>query len=288
MNKELEQYWMKFFNHPLCTEELIDIVRERTGIDTNIKVNASRHTILSGAPGVGKTFTTIQELEKHNIPYVLIEPGMSDIVITMKLAWGVYNLEEDQELVVVPDDADDVIFKDLKTLNKWKLATGKHDPHWGYNSSIMGTVSQLRKQKKNAEAQALLAFQEEGEIGLKIPLDRVRFFVLCNKDYEDPAATSAKFFDSIEPVLDRFEYIRLDMPWQEKWGWLAHVLCSSQPFDDYSLDDEDKKELLDFLYNKWENIKSRYGASYRFVEKLAADSINHPTTKIDKWNRRIK
>jgi len=28
MNKELQQYWMKFFNHPLCTEELIDIVQK--------------------------------------------------------------------------------------------------------------------------------------------------------------------------------------------------------------------------------------------------------------------
>jgi hypothetical protein len=28
VTKELKQYWMKLFNHPLCTEELIDIVRK--------------------------------------------------------------------------------------------------------------------------------------------------------------------------------------------------------------------------------------------------------------------
>lgn len=267
--------------------ELIDIVQDATGIKDKL-VEATRHTIISGAPGVGKTHTTLAEIEQSGKPFMTIVPGMTDLAITVNLAYRLYTLPEDEELIVVIDDADDVVFGDLKTLNRWKLATQDVEPQWAHEVDFSNTFTKLEKQGKTVEIEALKSFQEDGSIGVRIGLERVRFIVLCNTDLEDPKQLSKKLFNSVEAVIDRFTYERLEMPWQEKWGWLAYILGTTQPFEDVHLDESQKKELLVWLFSNWDNLKSREGASYRFVRKMAADMINNPTKYLDKWQRGIK
>ena len=100
--------------------QLKDLVRDATGINKKL-ITATMHTILSGAPGVGKTYTTIEELEANNLPYVLITAGMTDVEITMRLANGIALLKPGQELIVVVDDADDVILVISQLLTVGKL-----------------------------------------------------------------------------------------------------------------------------------------------------------------------
>lgn len=268
-------------------DELVDIVHDATGIKTKI-VCATRHTIISGAPGVGKTYTTLAELDAANVPYVCLTPGMTEIAITVTLATHTKRLKDDEELIVVIDDADDIVFGDLKTLNRWKLATSDNDPKWSYEKDMSGTISKLEKQKMWEQIKALKSFRVDGGIGIEIPLDRVRFVILCNTDLEDPKSLSKKLFNSVEAVIDRFHYERLEMPWQEKWGWLAYILSTTQPFDNIALTDDQKKEILTWLYANWPNLKSASGASYRFVLKLSEYMINEPTKYLDKWNRMVK
>lgn len=268
-------------------DQLKSIVRDAAGINTKI-VYATKHTILSGAPGVGKTYTTIAELETNNIPYILITAGMTEVEITMRLANGISQLQNNEELVVVVDDADDVIFGNLQTLNRWKIATADIKPYWSYPKNIQNTLIQLEKAGREVEAERIRKFQVEGSLGLEIPLDQCRFVVLCNTDLEDTTQVKKTLRSSVEAVLDRFEYERLNMPWQEKWGWLAYVLANSQPFDEIELDSSDKKEVLNFLYTNWQNLKNADGASYRFVRKLVDDMVNYPDTYGDRWARRLK
>lgn len=271
----------------LRNNELISLVRDASGINEKI-VTATMHTILSGAPGVGKTYTTIAELEANNVPYIMITSGITEVEVTMRLANAVGQLKQGEQLVVVVDDADDVIFGSLATLNRWKIATADMNPYWSYPKNVQSTLMQLEKADRHAEVSRISKFLVEGSLGLEIPLDQCRFIVLCNTDLEDMDQVKKPLRSSVEAVLDRFEYERLSMPWQEKWGWLAYVLSNSQPFEEVTLDAEQKKEVLNFLYTNWSNLKSSSGASYRFVRKLVDDMINNPDSYMDKWSRRIK
>jgi hypothetical protein len=267
-----------------------ELARDSLAI-TKKKVEATKHSIYSGAPGVGKTFTFTDLIKLHKLPYVMVTAGMTEIELTSRLAHGIANLKKGEELIVLVDDADDVVFDNIRTLNRWKIATADIDPYWSYPKDISPTILKAEKSKNYSLASALKKFRTPSSLGLEIPLDRARVIILCNTDLEDPKSLSKKLFSSAEAVIDRFKYERLDMPWQEKWGWLAYVLSNTQPFEDeYNviLDDSQKKELLNFLYTNWQNLKSKHGASYRFVRKLAEEQVNHPDDYIDRWARMVK
>ena len=271
-------------------EKSRNFTKSALGIKKKI-VEATRHSILSGPPGVGKTYGTMDECKKAGIKYITIAPGMTDLQLAIKLAIGVAELNDNEDLAVILDDADDVVFGTYETLNKWKLAMGDidHDlgiiPHYHYPASMIQTIASLTKQKRMKIVETIQKWQSESDIGLSIPMDRVRFIVLCNLDLENPKAfSSPKIRSAVAPVLDRFNYKRMSMPWEHQWGWLAYTLKNTQPFPDYPLTVEQKRLLLDWMYSNWEKLRS---SSYRTVKKLAADMINE-TEYEDAWKENLK
>ena len=256
--------------------------------DNGKLVEAARHSAVSGPPGVGKTYGTIEELRKLGVKYTTIAPGMSDAAMTIKLAYNIYHLADDEELVLVMDDADDVIFKDYASLNRWKIALADAEPDLGliptYNHpvSMTNTISSLRKAGKDDIANALEHFQEPDSVGVTIPFDRVRVIILCNLDLEDPTNFNKKMRSAVVPTVDRMNYVRIIADKEKQWGWLAHTLSKTQPFKDYTLTDDVKRDLLNWMYSNWDNLRS---TSYRTVQKLAADVINYPSDYESRWEK---
>jgi len=262
------------------------------------KVEAKRHTILSGPPGVGKTYGAQDECNKGDVKYIKIDPGTSDINQTVKLACGVYSLKKDEELVVLLDDADDVVFGSYETLNKWKIAMADTDyeqgiiPTFTHSVSMTNLLQTLEKQaaldpSKYQIIKALKHFMPADSLGVSIPTDKVRFVVLCNLDLEDPKvfSKSAKMKSAITPVLDRMQYKRINVNWEKQWGWTAYVLGETQPFDNYKLTMAQKVELMTWMYSNWDKLRS---TSYRTVRVLAAAMINQPDSYIDEWKNELK
>lgn len=269
-------------------------VRKSIGA-TEKKVESARHTVYSGPPGVGKTFGTIEECIAANKKYIVIAPGTTDIELAVKLAHGVYTLKEGEELVVILDDADDVVFGSYATLNKWKVAMADAKPELGlvpmfnHPVAVINTITALEKAGKNVVAEALKSYSGADSIGVGIPMERVRFVILCNLDLEHPKAFSRnpKMKSAVEPVLDRMNYKRVEVDKKESWGWLAYVLGVSQPFESqgFLLTDDQKVALLDWMWSNWDDLRS---TSYRTVEKLAEDMINYEDEYEDYWEEKLK
>jgi hypothetical protein len=168
-------------------------------------------------------------------------------------------------------------------------------PTLNHPVSMNGTIKSLEKQveagntSKQVLIDALMSFQSPDSLGVSVPTDKVRFVILCNLDLEDPRAFSrnTKLKSAIGPVLDRMEYKRIDLDWEKQWGWLAYVLGMSQPFEEqgYPLSDEQKIELLQWMYSNWNGLRS---TSYRTVRKLAEAMINDPENYIDNWQDQLK
>lgn len=258
-------------------------------------VEATRHVVLTGPPGVGKTHGTIEECEKANAKHILISSGTSDIALALQIAYGVYSLKEDEELVCIADDADDVIFGSYERLNKWKIAMGDINEDLGiiptldHNVSMFNTIQALKKQKKHDMVKAVEAFSSDDSVGIKVPMDRCRVVILANLDVANPKSyISRKIANAAMPVIDRTHEKRININWEKQWGWLAYVLNKSQPFNHYHLTDDQKIELLNWMYDNWGDEPKLKSTSYRAVMKLAAEMINNPDNYRMAWKEHLK
>jgi len=258
-------------------------IKKAAGI-VKLKVEAKKHTVISGPPGVGKSYTTFREVKESGKPFVMIGAGASDAAVMSKIAYNVkkYCINKKQELILLYDDADDVIFKDKSSMNTWKIAMGKNNPVYSRDIDLSSTIVKLRKQSKDEIADAIEFFQEEGEVGITIPFDKVRIIVLCNKNYEDPKQVYHSKRDDVEALLDRVKYTRLDFEWKVSWGWLAYILQSSQPFeeDGFKLTKAQKSYICKWMWDKWETMRN---CSYRTIEEMAEHMINDPDDFEDEW-----
>lgn len=245
-------------------------VRKMLGIDKG-KVSGKRHTIISGPPGVGKSFTVMEEISKAKVNYIQFGAGATDSGMALELAYQVNKLKPDEELIVLFDDADDILFRDYETANKFKFAMAKYDPFYAQDVNLISARARYEKAGRMDLVDAIDAFSVPGKVGIHIPMDQVRFFIVCNRNCEDPKQFTKKIWSAAEAIVDRVKYKRLDFEWKVSWGWLAHILSKSQPFEEVSLKPEQKRELTNWMWVNWENMRNQ---SYRTVEEMAEYMIN--------------
>lgn len=269
-------------------KELSVMVEEALGVAKHVKVEAKRQSIIEGPPGVGKTFTTNQTCDACKIQAIEIGTGSTLSYIATKFAYADYYIPQNQEICVIWDDADDVVFGEKKTANIWKnvFMDDEHEPRFMHNVNLTNEIKKLENQGKIKHVEAMRAYMPDDSMGIEIPMTRFRHIFLTNYDYETISEKANKSW--MRPIVDRFNVNRLQYEWTTAWGWLSFVLLNSQPFKKYNinLSEDQKIKIITWLFDKWSNMGNKQ--TYRTVREMAQYIINEPTNYHNRWQKFIR
>jgi len=223
-----------------------------------VKKGDVRAMIVTGPPGVGKSFGVERVLGKHDVfanvandtklkKYEVVKGAMSAIGLYKKL----YEFS-DRKCILVFDDCDSVLLDDL-SLNILKAALDsgkKRTIHWN-------TDSRLLRQEGVPNS---FDFHGGAIFISNIKFDHVK---------------SKKLRDHLEALESRCHYLDLTIDTtREKLLRIKQVVNECGMLDDYKLTDEDKQEVVDYINNNAERMRE---LSLRMVLKVADIRVSMPS-----------
>jgi hypothetical protein len=243
-------------------EEIIERLRMRFQILEDmtraVKKGDVRAMIVTGPPGVGKSFGVEKVLAKHDVfadvaqnsklkKYEVVKGAMSAIGLYKKL----YEFS-DKKSILVFDDCDSVLLDDL-SLNILKAAldsSKKRTIHWNTDSRLLRSEGVPN------------SFEFSGGA-----------IFITNIKFEN--VRSKKLQDHLEALESRCHYLDLTIDTdREKLLRIRQVVAECGMLDDYDFTDLEKEVLIDFIDEKKGRLRE---LSLRMVLKLADLKKSMPT-----------
>ena len=245
-------------------ESILNRLRERFGILDDmtraVKSGAVRAMIVTGPPGVGKSFGVEKVLSKHDLmadiandsklkKYEVVKGAMSAIGLYSKL----YHFK-DKKNVLVFDDCDSILLDDL-SLNILKAAldsSKKRTIHWNTDSHLL----------RREGVPDSFEFQGGAIFITNIKFDHVK---------------SKKLRDHLEALESRCHYLDLTIDTtREKLLRIQQVVTDCGMLDEYDLDDATKLQVVDYVRANTDRVRE---LSLRTVLKIADLAASFPA----KW-----
>ena len=222
-----------------------------------VKRGDVRAMIVTGPPGVGKSFGVEKVLSKHDVmaniandsklkKYEVVKGAMSAIGLYSKL----YEYS-DKKSILVFDDCDSVLLDDLSlNILKAALDSGKKRMiHWNTDSRIL----------RSEGVPNSFEFKGGAIFITNIKFDHVR---------------SKKLKDHLEALESRCHYLDLSIDTErEKLLRIRQVVRDAGMLDSYDLSDEAKVEVVDFINDNAARMRE---LSLRMVLKIADIRVSMP------------
>jgi len=245
-------------------DEILDRLRDRFEILDDmtraVKAGKVKAMIVTGPPGVGKSFGVEKVLSKHDVfanvaqdeklkKYEVVKGAMSAIGLYSKL----YHYS-DRKNVLVFDDCDSILLDDL-SLNILKAAldtSAKRTIHWNTDSSLL----------RREGVPDSFEFKGGAIFITNIKFDHVK---------------SKKLRDHLEALESRCHYLDLTIDTErEKVLRIRQVVTECGMLDSYELTDVQKTDVVDFVTDNTARLRE---LSLRTVLKIADLAASFP----DKW-----
>jgi len=245
-------------------ESILDRLRDRFEILDDmtraVKGGKVKAMIVTGPPGVGKSFGVEKVLSKHDVfanvandeklkKYEVVKGAMSAIGLYSKL----YHFK-DKKNVLVFDDCDSILLDDL-SLNILKAAldsSKKRTIHWNTDSHLL----------RREGVPDSFEFQGGAIFITNIKFDHVK---------------SKKLRDHLEALESRCHYLDLTIDTtREKLLRIQQVVTDCGMLDEYDLDDATKLQVVDYVRANTDRVRE---LSLRTVLKIADLAASFPA----KW-----
>ena len=246
--------------------EIIERLRERFEILDDmtraVKAGKVRAMIVSGAPGVGKSFGVEKVLSKHDTfaniandkkfkKYEIVKGAMSAIGLYAKL----YEFSDEKNILVF-DDCDSILLDDL-SLNILKAAldsSKKRTIHWNTDSRLLRSEGVPN------------SFEFKGGA---IFITNINFAHVKSKKLQDHLAA----------LESRCHYIDLTVHGEREKMLRIRQIVGDGMLEEYGFTDEQIAEIIDYVD---ENKRRLRELSLRTVIKMADLVKSFPN---DKWKR---
>lgn len=196
-------------------------------LDSNI-----RSLVVTGAPGVGKTYTVEHVLENApNAKFEVVKGGLSAVNL-YKLGWR----NKKAGNVVVLDDADG-IFLDEDALNILKALC---------DSSPVRRVSWLKESASLKEDEIPTSYEFEGS-----------FIFISNLDFQKYVDMGGnKYVAHFEALMSRSLYLDLRLFDRQAISlWITHVATAGKMFAKEQVSDELGAEILDWIADRRDDLR---------------------------------
>jgi hypothetical protein len=245
-------------HHHITDEEITERLRVRFKVlddmTTAVKQGLVRAMIVTGAPGVGKTFGVENILSQQEAgdgkfrKYEVVKGKLSPLMLYTKL----YEYKESGDVLVF-DDCDDVL-QDDTSLNILKAAL---------DSSDVRTINWNTASRHLTTGDIPTHFDYEGAV-----------IFITNTKFENNK--SDKLRPHLEAIESRCHYLDLTIDTvREKMLRIQQVVRDGM-LDKYCLSAEDEDEIINFVEV---NKQSLRGLSLRMVDKIATLRTSFP----DSW-----
>jgi hypothetical protein len=245
-------------------EEIMERIGERFGILTEMTKAACagdiRAMIVTGPPGVGKSFGVEKELEKASLfDKISGRKIRSEVVKGAATAIGLYQLlyqYSDKDCVLVFDDCDSLFFDDLSlNLLKAALDSGKRRRiNWNSESSVLN-----REGIPNS-------FDFKGSI-----------VFITNLKFDN--IKSKKLQDHLEALQSRCHYLDLTLNTvRDKLLRIKQIAKEGALFDGYDFDQAKEDSIIDFMHtnkNRLREISLRMALKIADLAKMAPTRWEH-------------
>jgi hypothetical protein len=208
-----------------------------------------RSMVVTGAPGVGKTYTVEQILEKSDVPHEIVRGSLSAIHLYM-LA---YNYRKAGSVIVL-DDADS-IFNDEDALNILKALC---------DTSSSRKVSYMKEAPQLKEADIPQQFEFNGAMIFISNLD-FQTFVDEGKN---------KYAQHFEALMSRSLYLDLRLHDRNELGvWVNHIAHAGRIFDREDVPMGMRQPILKFIGDNRNDLRE---LSIRTLMKLCGLAKDNP------------
>jgi hypothetical protein len=242
--------------------------------------NKYSHLIISGPPGLGKTYFVKNLLKECEIESVSISGSVSLYALGIRLAI-LNTIRDPNEITYVHVDDSDVIFKDEESCNIFKNVLFD-EQEFVYEKNIRRLLSSLDESQRLA----VESHMSENSIGFKVPLKNVVFVITTNvplpTDKQISKIMGKNGMAGIKvhrnAIRSRCRYRDLSFNESKRWAWIADAIIKEQ----YQSEQE-KTMITAVLTFLWDYRSEMNEHSIRTAEKMLLIAQNDPINYLQTW-----